>query len=95
LGAVDNTRTDKKGGPLFVAATDWRCTTKPGKLFIHFFKYPGTSWELAKVKGTVSKAYMLAGKKSVKFTQSGDSVKVTLPAAATSEYASVLVLETR
>jgi alpha-L-fucosidase len=95
LGAVDNTRTDKKGGPLFVAATDWRCTTKPGKLFIHFFKYPGTAWEVSKVKGTVSKAYMLAGKKGVKFVQSGDTVKVTLPAAATSEYASVLVLETK
>jgi alpha-L-fucosidase len=95
LGAVDNTRTDKKGAPLFVAATDWRCTTKPGKLYFHLFKYPGSAWEVSKVKGTVSKAYMLAGKKAVKFAQSGDSVKVTLPAQPTSEYASVLVLETK
>jgi alpha-L-fucosidase len=95
LGAVDNTRTDKKGAPLFVAATDWRCTTKPGKLYFHLFKYPGSAWEVSKVKGKVSKAYMLAGKKAVKFTQSGDSVKVTLPAQPTSEYASVLVFETK
>jgi len=95
LGAFDNTRTDKKGGPMFVAATDWRCTTKPGKLFIHLFKYPNGEFELSKVKGNVSKAYMLSDKKSLKHSQSGDTVKVTLPAKPTSEYASVLVLETK
>jgi alpha-L-fucosidase len=95
LGAFDNSRTDKKGGPLFVAATDWRCTTKPGKLYLHLFKWPNGEFEVSKVKGTVSKAYMLADKKSLKMKQSGDKVSVTLPAKATSEYASVLVLETK
>jgi hypothetical protein len=38
---------------------------------------------------------MLADKKSLKMKQSGDKVSVTLPAKATSEYASVLVLETK
>ena len=95
LGAFDKTRTDRKGGPLFVAATDWRCTTKPGKLYIHLFKYPNGEFDLSHVKGKVTKGYMLANKKSVKVAQSADSVKVTLPAQPTSEYASVLVLETK
>jgi alpha-L-fucosidase len=95
LGAFDDTRKDRKGGPLFVAATDWRCTTKPGKLYIHLFKWPNGNFEVAKVKGKVHKAYMLANSKAVRFTQSGDKVNVTLPAQPTSEYASVLVLETK
>jgi hypothetical protein len=43
----------------------------------------------------VAKAYMLADKKDLKMSQSGDKVTVTLPAKPTSEYASVLVLETK
>ena len=95
MGSFDKTGTDRKGGPLFVAATDWRCTTKPGKLYIHLFKYTGGEFDLSHVKGKVSKAYMLANKKSVKVAQSGDTVKLALPAQPTSEYASVVVLETK
>jgi alpha-L-fucosidase len=96
LGAPDNSRMDKNGKPVFVQATDWRCTTKPGKLYIHLFKYPEGKFVVSDVKGKVSKAYMLAGKKAVKVSQSGGTVTVTgLPAQPTSEYASVLVLEAR
>ena len=36
LGHPDPTKPDQKtGAPTFVASTDWRCTTKPGKLYIH------------------------------------------------------------
>ncbi len=40
LGTVDNTTHDKKGNPGFKMATDWRCTTKPGKLYITFSSGP-------------------------------------------------------
>src|SRR5437763_7636979 len=43
LGEVDNTKQDRKGGPAFAAATDWRCTTRPGKLYITFFKWPSAA----------------------------------------------------
>jgi hypothetical protein len=59
------------------------------------FKWPGESFELAKVKSKVSKAYLLDGKKPVKMTQSGDTVKLTLPAAAPGPIATVVVLETK
>ncbi|MEO8371809.1 MAG: alpha-L-fucosidase [Candidatus Solibacter sp.] len=95
LGQVDNTTTDKKGNPGFKQAKEWRCTTKPGKLYIHLFKYPSGAFELSKVEGKVSKAYMLAEKKSaLKVKQSGDTVSVTLPAKAPDAIDSVLVLET-
>jgi alpha-L-fucosidase len=96
LGQVDPTAPpDKKGNPAFKITKEWRCTTKPGKLYIHLFKWPGASFELDGVKGTANKAYMLADKKSLKMKQTGDKVNVTLPAGPTSEYASVLVLETK
>jgi alpha-L-fucosidase len=95
LGAFDETRKDKKGGPLFVAATDWRCTTKPGKLYIHIFHWPAGAFELSKVNGKVKKAYLLAdaSHKGLKVTRSGDKVTVALPAQAPDKMDSVLVLE--
>ncbi len=52
LGAPDPSgKKDKKGNPAFTAKTDWRCTTKPGKLYIHLFKWPTGSFELPPIKG--------------------------------------------
>ncbi|MDR3703359.1 MAG: alpha-L-fucosidase [Candidatus Sulfopaludibacter sp.] len=97
LGAVDNTTHDKKGNPGFKMATDWRCTTKPGKLYITFFKWPTGSFELNKVKGQVVKAYLLAdpAHKSLAMKQDGDRVTVTLPGTAPGQIASVLALQTK
>jgi alpha-L-fucosidase len=95
LGTPDNTRQDKNGRPAFIPSTDWHCTTKPGKLYITFFKWPNALFELSKVRGTVKKAYLLAdAKKSLKVTQQSDKVTVALPRSAPGQIASVLVLET-
>src|SRR5262249_41111492 len=95
LGQPDPSTRDKQGNPGFQIAKDWRCTTKPGNLYIHLFGGPGASFELNKVSGHVGKAYMLADRKPLKMAQAGDKITVTLPAKPTSEYASVLVLETK
>ena len=97
LGTPDPSRKDKQGNPAFNLAKDWRCTTKPGKLYITVFKWPSGKLELSKVKGKVNKAYLLtaAGHKSVKVTQQNDRVSVTLPAQPPVEIASVVVLETK
>ena len=77
-------------------ATAWRCTTKPGKLYVHLFQWPAGSFELSKVKGKVSRAYLLAdaAHKPLKLTQEGDRVAVALPEKAPGQIATVLVLET-
>jgi alpha-L-fucosidase len=96
LGHFDNTRQDKKGGPAFVQETEWRCTTKPGKLFITLFKWPNGAFEVSKVKDNVKKAYLLSDtKKPLRVTQQGDKVTVALPGAAPGPMATVLVLETK
>jgi alpha-L-fucosidase len=95
LGAADSSKLDKNGKPVFVAATAWRCTTRPGKLYIHLFQWPGKSFELSKEGSKVTRAYMLAGAshKSLKVEQQGAHVTVALPGQATDPIDSVLVLE--
>jgi alpha-L-fucosidase len=96
LGTEDPTRKEKNGRNAFNQLKEWRCTTRPGKLYIHLFKYPNGSFELSKVTDKVKKAYMLADAKhaSLKFKQNGDTVAVTVPATAPNAIDSVLVLET-
>ena len=96
-GAVSPTEKSEKGKPTFVEPRDWRCTTKPGKLFIHLFKWPGAAFSLPVVKGQITKAYMLADPKQTPLTvaQNGTDVTVSLPASAPDPIASVLVLETK
>jgi len=95
LGTVDKTRRGKDGKPLFVVANAWRCTTKPGKLFIHLFKWPDGSFTLPDVKGKATRAYLLADArhKPLKLRQQGGRVTVSLPKTAPGEIAPVLVLE--
>lgn len=95
LGSPDPARTDKNGRPAFNIAKDWRCTTKPGKLYFTIFNWPKGAFEVSKVKGKATKAYLLAGKKPLKMTQKGDTLSIALPAAAPDKIASVVVVETK
>jgi len=97
-GAFSATEKDKRGEPLFTATWNWRCTTKPGKTYIHILQWPGASFTLdTKGKlGAVTKAYMLAdsNKTPLTVTMDGSNLTVSLPAQAPDPIASVLVLET-
>jgi len=97
LGSVSETEKDKSGKPAFKARTDWRCTTKPGKLYIHLFKWPAGSFELPASKETVTKAYLLADpqKQALAAKQTSPKWSIALPAAAPDKMDSVLVLETK
>ena len=50
----------QKRPPAFEPRQDWRCTTKPGKLYIHLFQWPGAKFELTGVAAPVTRAYLLA-----------------------------------
>ncbi len=87
-------------GDEFSAGNKWRCTTKPGKLFITLFQWPDGSFELDQVKDKVGKAYFLTDEshQTLKFTQAGGRVVVALPKGPPREgevhLRRVLVLET-
>ncbi len=77
------------------ALRDWRCTTKPGRLYIHFFKWPGAKFELAGLAGTVSRAYLLSERRPLEFARAGEGVSVSLPEYPPDAPATVLCLELR
>jgi alpha-L-fucosidase len=96
LGGIDPEKKDSKGKPAFVARKEWRCTTKPGKLFIHLFQWSAGAFELPATQEKVTKAYMLADaqKTPLAVKQNGQKWSISLPQAAPDEVDSVLVLET-
>jgi alpha-L-fucosidase len=95
-GSFSQTEKDEEGKPKFVPSWKWRSTTKPGKIYIHLFEWPGTSFALENVPRHVTGAYMLAdsSRKQLQIAKKGSGISVSLPAQAPDPVASVLVLTT-
>jgi alpha-L-fucosidase len=104
-GSFSTTETNRNGSHKFVAAWDWRCTSKPGGHFLHFFKQPGKlyieifNWPagqitLPAVKGEITKAYLLADAEhqALNFQQTAQGLTIQLPEKAPDAIASVLCL---
>lgn len=96
-GTYSATEKDKHGNPIFDPVWDWRCTTKPGEIYIHIFKWPTGPFVLANVPATVRKASLLADPehKPLKFTQTGTTVSIDLPPTAPDPDATVVKLDTK
>ena len=97
LGAPSTTKVDKKGNPVFEREWKWRCTVKPGKLFIHLFEWPGTTCTIPKVDSRVTKAYFLAdsNKTMLPVNQNENGLTISqLPEAAPDPIDTVICLET-
>lgn len=93
-GSFSKTKKDRHGQPLFEPAWDWRCTTKPGRLYFHLFKWPGEKFETPTLYAPVTGAYLLGDKKPLKFSEHGSSVTISgLPKTAPDPMATVLCVE--
>ena len=56
---------NQPAGPArFIAAKDWRCTAKAGKIYIIIFKWPAGQMQIPAVKGQITSARLLAGAKT-------------------------------
>ena len=96
FGGLNKALKDRRGKPPFEPRQEWRCTTKPGKLYVHIFKWPAAGkFELPAVKGKVAKAYLLAdpNRTELKVTRTDDGVSIALPSAAPDPIASVVCCE--
>jgi alpha-L-fucosidase len=94
-GAFSTTEKDDEGKPKFVAAWDWRSTTTPNKIYISIFNWPANNtFHLDKLPRKVKSAYLLADKKHLKLTHSGDGLDIHLPEKALDPIATVVVLNT-
>ena len=97
LGAFHPTEKDAKGHKKFLPAWDWRCTTKPGRLYITVFTWPAGPLVLDGVKGRVAKASLLAdpARAPLAVNQDGPRVSISLPATAPDAMGSVVCVEVR
>ena len=89
---------NQKRPSAFEPLTHWRCTTKPGKLYLHIFDWPENGkFQLPAVKDKINKAYLLADSKrtELKVAQTEAGVSIALPVKAPDPIASVLCLETK
>jgi alpha-L-fucosidase len=95
-GAFSTTEKDKSGKPKFVPSWKWRSTTGAGKVYIHLFEWPGSTFHLDKMPREVTGAYLLADKTHapLKVTKNADGLDVELPGQALDPIATVLVLKT-
>jgi alpha-L-fucosidase len=89
-----------KGSP-FPYNLEWSMiTTRPGKIYVHVFNWPGEILEIHGIKSRVKRAYLLADPStSLKIKQKSDkkhnlySVILNVPSEAPDENDSVVVLE--
>jgi alpha-L-fucosidase len=76
------------------SANDWRCTSKPGKIYIHIFNWPSSGkLELPGLQSKVTRAYLLAGHKKVKCSRNDGGTVLNLPKEAPDKIASVVCVE--
>ncbi len=76
------------------SGNDWRCTTKPGKIYVMIFNWPASGKiTLSGLESKVTKAYLLADRKDLKFSRMAAGVTIDLPADAPDKVASVVCVE--
>lgn len=94
-GSYSPTEKDQDGKPVWVPAWDWRSTTKPGKIYVHIFKWPGKTFHLNQVQKPVKRAYLLADRehRPLKVAQKGSTLDIQLPSRPLDPIDTVLVLE--
>jgi alpha-L-fucosidase len=79
--------------PFLYSHETWQCTAKPGKLFFHVLKWPGTALQISGIKVPVADARFLANSKKVPFKQEGDQVTFALPLQPVDPYITVIAVK--
>ncbi|MCG8308972.1 MAG: alpha-L-fucosidase, partial [Cytophagales bacterium] len=79
--------------PFFFPDITWRCTIKPGKVYLHLLNWPGSEFTFTGLENKVNKAYFLANKENIPFSQQGNVLGFKLPAAPVDPYNTVMVLD--
>ncbi len=86
---------DGYGNPAMVSsADDWRCTTKPGRIYLIIFHWPTDGkFSVPAMSSRVKRAYLLADKREIHFQQTDEGISLSLPTAAPDKLASVVCLD--
>jgi alpha-L-fucosidase len=84
---------DVRGDPLVYQQTQWRVTTKPGKLYVTFFDEPRAPFALPRMKNTVKRAYRLADNAPVDMKTENGRTVLTIDRPILDPMATVVVVE--
>jgi alpha-L-fucosidase len=84
---------DVRGNTLFLPQTEWRVTTKPGKLFVFFFNEPRAPFELPAFTNAVRRVYRLADRAAVEWKTENGRTVFTLERPMLDPMATVVVVE--
>jgi alpha-L-fucosidase len=95
VGAFGRKLFDGKGKEVYLPFLDWRCTTKPGKLFFTIFHWSGSGMKLPAFKNEIKKVYLLSdpSQTNIPVTYANGTRVVQTPHFAPDVMASVLVVE--
>jgi len=84
---------DLRGDPLVYSQSDWRITTKPGKIYVTFFNEPRVPFVLPPIKNAVKRAYRLADRASVPTKSENGRTLLTVDRPILDPMATVVVVE--
>src|SRR5438067_10030051 len=84
---------DVRGDPLVYPQTQWRVTTKPGKLYFTFFEEPRVPFALPAMRNAVKRAYRLADKAAVALKTENGRTLLDIERPIYDPMATVIVVE--
>jgi alpha-L-fucosidase len=84
---------DVRGQPLFLSQTEWRVTTKPGKLYFTFFSEPRVPFPIPVVKNRITRAYRLADHAPIELKTESGRTTLNMPRPMLDPMATVVVVE--
>ena len=84
---------DVRGQKLFLPHTEWRVTTRPGKLYFTFFSEPRAPFEIPVMKNRALRAYRLADKAPVELKTDAGRTTFLLERPMLDPMATVVVVE--
>ena len=84
---------DVRGQRLFLPQTEWRVTTKPGKLYFTFFAEPRAPFEIPAITNRIIRAYRLADRAPVELATENGKTTFTLERPMLDPMGTVVVVE--
>ncbi len=85
--------SDLRGQKLFLARTEWRVTSRPGKLYFIFFSEPRVPFELPAMKSIPTRAYRLADGAPVELKTGNGKTTINMPRPMLDPMATVVVVD--
>jgi len=84
---------DLRGNKLYLGRSEWRVTTRPGKLYFTFFVEPRVPFPLPAMKNAARRAYRLADGAPLELKSEGGRTVLDMPRPMYDSMATVVVVE--